>query len=456
MMATVRRVVWVLAAALCCTALCVTAVAAENAGQTAVSTEAAARANVAACRDAVSNAQAVLRGAQETYAKADEAKRELNDFTAKAEKAKVPAAEAKSMATDAVTSIITGLEVLKKIVGEAGTAVTDPVALKASDLTAAVKGAETSMGKANDAAVKASEAMKLLEEATEHAKNVQDWAEKVGKRSVAEGWKNAVKNVDDVFKSETETNKKTAEAALKLAVEKVNNNKQEKDAANLFFSARIMAERIGVALTNSNASVISASLAAASAKDAKGNATDADGKLEKNKPQEEQVTVTEAAKVPGTKANTAATVAKTNAESAKESAISTAQSIDSALKVAEVVKKLVDEACSSANNARGAAKQNKDKADAALVEAEEELKKFTTVEKPESRLPEEEEPPTDHKSSETEGTVPLPTDQPAKTEDKISGTAGGSNIGVKDGSDIPAWVRAPLMLLLLLACVAVW
>ncbi|KEG05784.1 hypothetical protein DQ04_18451000 [Trypanosoma grayi] len=451
-MVLLRRVVWVLAAALCCTDLCVTA-ASENAVLPAAGTQEAARANVATCRDAVSNAQAVLRGAQETSAKADEAKRELNDFTAKAEKAKVPAAEAKSMANEAVVSITNGLKVLKKIVGEKGTAVTGPVKLEASDLPVA-RDAQTALGKANDAAVKASEAMKLLEKATEHAKNVQDWAEKLGEGMKDEVWKNAVKSVEDVFQSEKEVKTQTDKEALKLAVKTVNKNKKGNAAANLFFSARMVAERIGLALTNITKTAADAKLAAASAKDAADNAKQAEVELNKNKSEDGKVTVTEAAKGPATKANTAAIDAKTNAESAAKNATNTAQSIISALEVAEVVKELTDAAWSSANSAKDAAKTEQDKADAALVEAEEELQKFTTVEKPESQLPEEEEPPTDHKSSEAEATGPLPTDQPPKSEDKVSGTAGGSNIGVKDGSDIPAWVRAPL--LLLLACVAVW
>ncbi|KEG08100.1 hypothetical protein DQ04_08001000 [Trypanosoma grayi] len=474
-MVLLRRVVWVLAAALCCTSLCVTSAAAENAVLPPAGTREAAQAKVAACTKDLSNAQALLQGAEEAYAKADEAKREVDNFTAKATKAKKSASEAESMSNAAVKSIAEGLEALKKA-ADAGTETTAVVTLGVGDLKAAAGGAQTAANKANSAAVKASEAVKLLEEATEHAKNVRDRAEKLGEGMKAEVWKNAVKSVGDAFSREG-AKTLNAEAALKLAVKTVNKNKKGNAAANLFFSARMMAEQIGLALTNIKRAEADAKLAETNAKNAAESATEADEKPKTETSQEGTAAVTE-------KVNKAATDAKTNAESAEKNTGGTAQSIDNALKVAEVVKELTEEAWSSADDAKDAAKKKKDGADAALVEAEEELKKFTKVEKPESQLPEAEEPPTDHKSSEAEATVPLPTDQPPKSEktavegkDQTTTTPNPTDLVKGDsstpegmpaalvaankdsaayGSDIPAWVRAPLLLLLLLACVAVW
>ncbi|KEG07739.1 hypothetical protein DQ04_08931000 [Trypanosoma grayi] len=56
--------------------------------------------------------------------------------------------------------------------------------------------------------------------------------------------------------------------------------------------------------------------------------------------------------------------------------------------------------------------------------------------------------------------IPAPRETPAAVtealETEMKATDAEKLIAGVDGSDIPAWVRAPLMLLLLLACVAVW
>ncbi|KEG06868.1 hypothetical protein DQ04_11861010, partial [Trypanosoma grayi] len=422
MMATVRRVVWVLAAALCCTTLGVTA-AAESAVLPAVGTREAAQAKVEAFAKDVSKAGDVLRLAEEAYSRAGEAKSMVDNFVQKATKAKKNAETAESMVKETVTSITKGESELKKV-AELNIASGQAVPFDVKDLTAGAEDAKTAVEKATSAAGNATEAKKLLVEAMDHAKKVLDRAKKLKELPAEANPKSAL----DFLNGIQEAKKIVVATPPKPPAVKVTFENENFVAVLLVLSGQMAVEQIEQALTSINKAVTHAS-------DAKDNAANAEKSLKTLVNTEGKVTITEEGKQFAKKANKAAGGAMTNAKTAETSANQAVQSIDNAVTAAEQVKKHSDTALDPAKAAVDAAKKAKAKADAALADARKELKKFPKkVEKPETQLPKAEEPSTDHKSSQAEVTGPLPTDQPAKTQEKVSGTAGGSNIGVKDGS----------------------
>ncbi|KEG07940.1 hypothetical protein DQ04_08421000 [Trypanosoma grayi] len=139
-----------------------------------------------------------------------------------------------------------------------------------------------------------------------------------------------------------------------------------------------------------------------------------------------------------------------------------------ALRETERLEALMKTAILSADNAVELATTEKSAAQAALQEATQELE---AAKKKQQESEKQKEGILESEVSERDGEKGLNRPQQPDTTDATSnppagaslptadGTADGEKLLAQhtDGSDVPAWVRAPLMLLLLLmACVAAW